>query len=221
MDQQTNKINYSMKKRILVFGATGGTGQELVKQALAKSYEVTAFVRSPQKLKISNSNLTIIKGDVLNYTQVLNAIENHDIIFCNLGMPASDKSTLRKNGTTNIVNAMEAKGKTRFICQTSLGFGDSKYLLPWHMKYFIVPLILKSAFADHQLQETVIEKSSLDWTIVRPGNMTNGKKTEKYKHGFGINEKIKLKISRSDVAHFMLNQINNNNYLHQKIGLSY
>lgn len=210
-----------MKKKIIVFGATGGTGRELVKQALENDYLVTAFVRSPEKMKIENSNLTILKGDVLNYDQVAEAIENQDIVFCNLGMPASDKSTLRTDGTTNIVKAMKAKNVNRFICQTSLGFGDSKEVLPWHMKYLIVPFILKNAFKDHALQEKVIEASDLEWTIVRPGNMTNGEMTGEYKHGFEATEKIKLKISRNDVSHFMLNQIDNNQYLHQKVGVSY
>ena len=210
-----------MKKKIIVFGATGGTGQELVKQALANNHEVTAFVRSPEKMKVENDNLTIVKGDVLNYPQVYSAIKNQDIVFCNLGMPASDKSTLRANGTSNIVKAMKENKVKRLICQTSLGFGDSKEVLPWHMKYIIVPFILKNAFKDHELQEEVIEKSKLEWTIVRPGNMTNGKLTGEYKHGFEPTEKIKLKVSRNDVSHFMLEQIENNQYLHKKVGISY
>jgi len=210
-----------MKKKIIVFGATGGTGQELVKQALEKDYIVTAFVRTPQKLKISDSNLSIVKGNVLNYNDVLKAIANQDVVFCTLGMPASDKSTLRANGTDFIIRAMNEKNVKRLVCQTSLGFADSKEVLPWYMKHIIVPFILKNAFKDHELQEDFIEKSNLDWTIVRPGNMTNGRKTGNYKHGFDSTEKIKLKISRADVADFMLNQINNNQYFYKKTGISY
>ncbi|WP_375560169.1 NAD(P)-dependent oxidoreductase [Bernardetia sp. OM2101] len=210
-----------MKKRILIFGATGGTGKELVKQALASGNNVTSFARTPENLKVSHNNLRIIKGDVLNYGDVLKAMDNQDVVYCNLGMPASDKSTLRADGTTNIIKAMQEKGVKRFVCQTSLGFGDSKEVLPWYMKYIIVPFILKNAFKDHELQEVVIEKSNLDWTIVRPGNMTNGKLTEIYKHGFSPAEKIKLKVSRADVAHFMLSQIDNNKYLRKKVGISY
>jgi len=211
----------NVKKKVLIFGATGGTGQELVKQALEHKYAVSAFVRSPQKIKLSNANLKIIKGDVLNYTDVLKATNNQDVVFCNLGMPASDKSTLRTDGTCNIIKAMEERNISRFICQTSLGFGDSKEILPWHMKYIIVPFLLKNAFKDHEMQEYKIEKSKLEWTIVRPGNMTNGNRTESYKFGFDSKEKIKLKISRADVAHFMLSQIENNQNIHKKIGLSY
>lgn len=210
-----------MKKKIIIFGATGGTGQNLVEQALNQNYEVTAFVRSPEKLKIKNSNLTVTKGDVLNLNDVSNAVKGKEVVFCSLGMPASDKSTLRSDGTNNIIKAMEANNVDRLICQTSLGFGDSKEVLPWHMKYFVVPFILKNAFIDHELQEKKIVESKLDWTIVRPGNMTNGKKTGNYKFGFKPTEKIKLKVSRADVAEFMLKQISSFAFLGKKVGISY
>lgn len=210
-----------MKKRILIFGATGGTGKELVKQALTKGYEVSAFVRNPDKLDITDEKLSFIKGNVLNYEEVDSSIKDHTAVFCCLGMPSSDRTKLRTEGTSNILKAMAANGSKRFICQTSLGFGDSKEVLPWHMKYLIVPFILKSAFEDHESQEMLIESSNMDWTIVRPGNMTNGKKTGNYKYGFLPTEKIKLKVSRADVADFMLGQLDNNQYLYKKVGISY
>lgn len=210
-----------MKKKVSIFGATGGTGQELVRQALQQGHQVTAFVRNPKKIKLTDDNLRIVKGDVLNYEDVLSGVANQDVIMCCIGLPASDKSSLRQKGTANIIKAMRNKGVHRLVCQTSLGFGDSKVVLPWYMKYLIVPLILENAFKDHALQESEIEKSDLDWTIVRPGNMTNGEKTGSYKFGFKPTEKIKLKISRADVAQFMLNLINKKNYHFQKLGISY
>jgi putative NADH-flavin reductase len=208
-------------KKVIIFGATGGTGQELVKQALELGYEATAFVRDPEKLKISDHKLKIFQGNVLNLENVSRAIRNQDAVLCSIGTPASDKSTLRAEGTANIIEAMEKSGVTRLICQTSLGFGDSKELLPWYMKHIIVPLILKNAFKDHELQEAKIERSSLAWTIVRPANLTNGSKTGTYKHDFDHSEKIKLKISRADVARFMLDQIEDFHYVRRKVGISY
>jgi len=211
-----------MTKKLVIFGATGGTGRELVKQAIEDNYSVTAFVRNPKILKnLPQKNLTLIKGDVLNPKDVNNAVRDQNIVLCSLGMPASDKSTLRADGTGNIIQAMQMNKVDRLICQTSLGFGDSKEVLPWHMKYIIVPFILKNAFKDHELQEQKIEESDLAWTIVRPGNMTNGSKTGNFKHGFRPNEKIKLKVSRADVAHFMLEQIKEEKYIHKKVGISY
>lgn len=210
-----------MEKSVVIFGATGGTGQELIEQSLAKGYYTIAFTRNSKKLSIKNQKLRIVEGNVLHYQDVLFAIGQVDAVFCCLGKPASDRTNLRSNGTANILKAMEEKGVRRLICQSSLGFGDSKEVLPWHMKYLIVPLILKSAFKDHESQETLIENSRLDWTVVRPGNLTNQEKTGIYKHGFPPTEKIKLRISRADVAEFMLDQINSDKYLRKKAGISY
>ncbi len=210
-----------MKKNIIIFGATGATGQQLVKQALERNFNVSAFVRNPNKLDIKNERLRVIGGNVLEYNDVVSAIKSQDVVFCCIGMPSSDKSGLRAKGATQIVKAMEESGIMRLVCQSSLGFGDSKKMLPWHMKHLIVPLILKNAFADHDNQEKIIEKSNLDWTIVRPGTLTNGIRIGEYKHGFDYTEKIKLKVSRADVADFMLNQVDNQKYIQKKAGISY
>jgi len=212
-----------MRKKIIVFGATGGTGQQILKQAIEQEqkYDISIFVRNPLKLNLPTGGLNVVIGDVLNFEQVRNAIRDQEIVLCCLGAPASHKTTLRADGTANIIKAMEELNVKRLICQTSLGFGDSEGVLPWHMKYIIVPFILKNAFKDHALQEERITESKLDWTIVRPGNMTNGKKLGRFKHGFESNAKIKLKISRADVAEFMLRQIDQLNYMYQKVGISY
>ncbi len=210
-----------MQKRILIFGSTGGTGQELVTQALKANYRVTAFARSPEKLNVSDTNLKVIRGDVLNLEDVCRAVENQDVVLCSIGMPPSDKSMLRTKGTVNIIKAMEKQAMNRLICQSTLGCGDSKVALPWLLKFIIVPLILKRAFKDHEMQESKIENSKLDWTIVRAAGLTNGKKTGRYKHGFAYSDKTKGKVSRADTAHFMLSQIDDNQYLRQKVGLSY
>ncbi len=210
-----------MQKRIVIFGATGRTGQELVTQALKDNYKVTAFVRSPEKLNVSDENLEVIQGDVLNLEDVCRAVENQDVVLCSIGMPASDKSMLRTKGTVNIIKAMEKQGVNRLICQSTLGVGESKVFLPWYMNLIIVPLILKSTWKDHEIQETKIESSKLDWTIVRPASLTNGEKNGRYRQDFTYSDKIKGKISITDTAHFMLGQIAENQYLHQKVGISY
>lgn len=211
--------------KLIIFGATGGTGQHLIQQALTQGHEVTAFVRDPSKVTIKNPNLKIYKGDVMNYANVEPAVEGHDAVLCALGSPANKIGTIRSEGTLHIVRAMEKKGIRRFICQTSLGYGDSKETLnrtPFYFKYLIVPFILKKGFADHALQEEYIRQSRLDWVIVRPGNLTDDGFTGKYRHGFAANDnKIKVKVSRADVADFMLKQLSDNTYLHKTAGISY
>ena len=209
--------------KLIIFGATGGTGQHLIQQALTKGHEVTAFVRDPSKLNIPG--LRVFKGDVLDYASVEAAVAGHDAVLCALGAPANKTGTLRSAGTLHIIRAMEKTGVRRFVCQTSLGYGDSKEVLnrtPFYFKYLIVPFILKKGFADHALQEEYIRQSRLDWVIVRPSNLTDGVFTGAYKHGFSASDdKIKVIVSRADVADFMLKQLSDNTYLHKTPGVSY
>jgi len=208
--------------KLLIFGSTGGTGRQLVEQALAQGHVVTAFARNPAKLDLKHANLQVVQGDVMNFASVEEAMEGQEAVLCTLGSPASNKNTVRADGTRNIIRAMEKVGVRRFICQTSLGYGDSRAVLPFHMKYLIVPLMLRHAYADHEVQENYIKQSQLDWIIVRPGTLTNGHHTGVYRHGFAATDKtIKLKISRADVADFMLKQLMDDTYLHQTPGVSY
>jgi putative NADH-flavin reductase len=208
-------------KKIIVFGATGGTGLQLVKQALDKGLSVTAFVRNPAKFGIENRNLNIFQGDVTDLDAVKLALNDCDAVLSALGAPAKVNDNVRSIGTNHIIRAMTESGVKRFICMTTLGIGDSREFLPFYFKYFIVPFILKDAFADSERQEKLIMESSLEWTIVRPANLTNGKRTEIYQHGFTASAKTKLKISRADVADFMLKQLSNNTYLRKTAGISY
>jgi len=210
-----------MKSKLIVFGATGGTGKQVLEQAIERGYSATAFVRTPEKVEIKHPNLKVVQGDVLNYKDVVNVIQGHLNVICCLGVSPLNKSKLRTIGTQNIVKSMQEKKVKRFICQASLGYGETKNLQPWHYKYILTPLLLKHTFNDHISQEIIVEKSDLDWTIVRPGNLTNGKRTEEYLHGFPPSFNVRFKISRADVAHFMLNQIEDQQYIGQKVGLSY
>jgi len=207
--------------KLLIFGSTGGTGRQLVEQDLIKGHVVTAFARNPAKLALKHANLKVVQGDVMNFTSVEDAIQGQEVVLCTLGLPASIKNMMRADGTKNIIRAMDKVGVRRFICQTSLGYGDSRNILPFHMKYIIVPFILRHAFLDHEAQENFIKQSQLDWIIVRPGNLTNGNRSGVYRHGSAVTKKaVKLKISRADVADFMLKQLTDDTYLHKTPGVS-
>ena len=211
--------------KLLVFGASGKTGNQILQQALDQGHNVSAFVRDTSTLTIKHPKLTLLTGDVLNPDSVHKAIPGHDAVLCTIGSPANKIGVIRSQGTKNIINAMEDAGIKRLVCQTSLGYGDSIKTLdstPWYFKYLIVPYILKKGFADHALQESYIKNSSLDWIIARPGNLTDGPKTGNYSHGFSYDTKgLKIMISRADVAHFMIDQLNKDQYLKKTVGLSY
>lgn len=207
--------------KVIVFGANGTVGTEIVKQALAKGYHTTAFVRNPDKLKITeNSHLTIHQGDVLQLDNVRNAVRNQDVVLCALGDGKIGK--IRAAGTQNIITAMQTEGVQRLICQSTIGAGDSYKHLNFVWKYVMFGFLLKRVLPDHNLQEQFIEKSLLDYTIIRPSALTNGEITNKYKVDFGKEEtKLTLKISRKDVAHFMLNQIENTKFNRKAINISH
>ena len=208
--------------RLLVFGSTGGTGRELLIQALDQDHSVTAYARDPAKIEdIQHSRLTVVRGDVLDAATVGSAVAGHEGILVTIGA-GSIRTTLREEGTRHIVEAMQSTGVKRLICQSSLGVGDSRPNLPFFTKYIIVGIFLRHAFADHELQEAVVRRSSLDWTIVRPPHLKDGPRTGVYRHGFSRTDKrIKSWISRADVADFMLKQLLDDTYLHQAPGVSY
>ena len=208
--------------RLVVFGSTGGTGRELLKRALEQGHGVVAYARDPTKLNdLKHPHLEVIRGDVLDSVGVESAVVGKQAVLCTIGAGAK-RTTLREEGTRNIVEAMVRAGVKRLICQSSLGVGDSRANLSFFTKHIIVSVFLRHAFADHERQEAVVKQSSLDWTIVRPPHLTNGPRTGTYRHGFTTTDtRIKGKISRADVADFMLKQLTDDMYLHQTPGVSY
>jgi putative NADH-flavin reductase len=208
--------------KIVVFGATGGTGLELVAQALDQGHRVTAPVRSPEKLAdLEHQELVVTRANVLDQPDVDHAVEGQEAVLCLIGAGAG-QTTLREDGTRNIIASMEKAGVARLICLSSLGVGDSRTNLPFFTKYVIVGIFLRHAFADHERQEAIVRKSPLAWTIVRPPHLKDGPRTGEYRCGFSPTDRtIQGKISRADVADFMLNQLTDDTYLRQTPGISY
>ena len=209
--------------KLILFGSTGGTGRQVMTQALEQGHDVTAFARSPEKIDQKHEKLQVVQGNVLDYPSVEQAIDGQDVVLCTLGLPAiMDKSNLRANGTKNIIRAMEKTGVKRFICQSSNGVGDTRDALPFFMKYIIAPFMLRRVFADHEIQENYVKASRLDWIIVRPVALTKGDHTGSYQHGDTFdNKKVTYKISRADTADFLLKQLVDNHYLHRTPSISY
>jgi putative NADH-flavin reductase len=206
--------------KIAIFGATGSVGRLAVNQALEQGHTVTASVRDPGKIETRHEDLRLIKGDVMNAAAVEQTVQGQDAVLCILG--AGRKGKIRSEGTRQIIEAMKHAGVKRLICQSSLGVGDSRGNLNFLWKYIMFGLLLRQAYADHVLQEEYVMKSDLDWTIIRPAAFTDGPRTGVYQHGFsGAAEGLTLKISRADVADFLLWQLTEDTYLHKTPGLSY
>ncbi|EAZ90807.1 NAD(P)-dependent oxidoreductase [Crocosphaera chwakensis] len=208
--------------KLVVFGATGNVGQQVVKQALEQGHEVTAFARNPLKLNIKHPKLTLFQGDVMESARVQQALQGQDIVVCTLGSGKKLTGTVRSQGTQNIILAMKKCGMKRLICQTTLGLGESWGSLNFYWKYIMFGFILRNVFADHQQQEETVKNSDLEWTIIRPAAFIEGECTGEYRHGFpGTDKTSKLKITHADVADFILKQLVDDFYLYQAPSLSY
>ena len=205
---------------ILIVGATGSVGRELVKQALAEGHTVTALVRDPSKLQLDHPGLRLAVGNVLIPASIEQVMPGQDAVLCALG--AGGKGGVRAAGTRILIEVMRKCGVRRLICLSSLGVAESRANLNFFWRYIMFGLLLRRAYNDHTAQESIIRNSDLDWTIIRPGAYTDGDSTGEYRHGFPATSRdLKLKIARADVADFMLNQIGNNSYLRMAPGISY
>jgi len=208
--------------KLLIIGGTGKTGRELIQQGLEQGHDITALVRKPERLKYDHPKLRVIKGNVLIPDTLETAVRSQDAVLSALGHKRFIiKTSILSEGTRNIIHAMDKYGVSRLICITSLGINDSRFKLGLYYTLFTIPVILLFYFLDKSKQEKLIMKSKLDWTIVRPGQLTNGKKRLKYKHGPNLGSYILTKmISRADVAHFMLSQLDDKTYLHKPPGIT-
>ena len=210
-------------RRVLIVGATGGTGQQLVRQALERGYAVTALVRTPAKMTVVHPQLTVMPGDVLDEAAVARAVRGQDAVVSALGHRRYLGPTrILSNGTRNLVRAMQAHGVRRLICETSLGIGDSAGRMGVYYTFFVIPLILPFYFWDKTRQERVIASTDLEWIIVRPGALTNGAPRGRYRHGGRVGSVVQtVRISRADVAAFMLDQLTGQSYLRTAVGVSW
>lgn len=207
--------------RVLIVGATGGTGRQLVAQALERGFAVTALVRDPSRLQISHPQLTVVRGDVLDGGSVDAAIRGQEAVLSALGHKRYFSPTrVLSEGTRNILRAMEAHGVPRFVCETSLGIGDSAGRMGLYYTFFTIPVVLPLYFWDKTRQERIIARSKVEWIIVRPGVLTNAEKRGRYRHGPHVGNFLwTVRISRADVADFMLNQLESDTYLRTAPGV--
>ncbi|MGB5159728.1 MAG: SDR family oxidoreductase [Thermoanaerobaculia bacterium] len=214
---------HSRPVRVLIVGATGGTGRQLVAQALERGYKVTAFVRSPSRLQIDHPRLAVLQGDVLDAASVEAAMRGQEAVFCALGHKRFFYPTrILSQGTRNILQAMETHNVRRFVCETSLGIGDSAGRMGLYYTLFTIPVILPFYFWDKTRQERLIAESDLEWVIVRPGALNNADKRGQVRHGQHVGNFLwTVRISRADVADFMLNQVESDTYLRSAPGIAW
>ncbi len=208
--------------RVLIVGATGGTGRLLVAQALERGFSVTALVRNPSRLRLTHQRLSVVQGNVLDANSVDTAMRGQDAVLSALGHRRYVYPTrIQSDGTMNVLRAMARHGVRRFVCMSSLGIGDSAGRLGLLYTFFVIPVILPFYFWDKTRQEQAIAASGLDWTIVRPGALTNGRARGRVRHGTRVGSFVwTLSVPRADVAAFMIDQIASSAYLRTAVGVA-
>jgi putative NADH-flavin reductase len=207
---------------ILVFGASGRTGRELVKQGLAQGHSVTAFVRHPASFDIAHPQLKVVQGDAADRSSVERAVGDQDVVICALGganLFKRDQAVVV--GVHNIIIAMEEAGARRLIYLSADTVHDTRDQLNALRKVF-VPLLFHNSAADHELNECMIQQSHVDWIIVRPPMLTNGARTSAYRSGERLPARsIIPQFSRADLAEFMLKQLADDRFLDKAAEVMY
>lgn len=215
----------SPNMKLLVIGATGATGQEIVKQALAQGHEVTALVRNPAKAGFAPSVKKAV-GDVLNPGSLQQALSEQEAVISSLGSGPTGpfkEMTLLSEGTRNVISAMQGQGVNRLVCITGIGAGESKGHGPWWYDWLVQPLLLRGVYVDKTRQEAVVRQSGLDWTLVRPGALTSGpaKGRAAVRVFTDLNGVHAGFISRADVAAFCLRELTDGEYQGQAPVITY
>ena len=212
-DSATDNIRTAPPK-ILVLGATGGTGRLIVGQALARGYDVTALVRSPEKAR-ALEGAKLIAGDARDEAALRNALKGRDAVVSALGTPASPfrEVTLLSTATRALVSAMKVEQVFRLVCITGMGAGDSAGHGGFVFDRLVFPLLLRKVYADKNRQEAIVRDSGLDWVLVRPSVLNDKTSRDTIRMLTDLSSFHGGSISRQDVAKFVLDQLRADTWL--------
>ena len=197
---------------VLVIGASRGIGLETVKALLRAGHSVRALARSASNIPIQEAGLDKVSGDALDRDTIRNALQDVDVVIQTLGVDFAPQlifegTSLFSQSTRILVDAMKAAGVKRLVSVTGLGAGDSRGHGGLLYDAVVFPLLLKRVYDDKDVQEWIIRSSGLDWTIVRPGLLTNRPATGRYRVLTASKDWRFGAISRTDVADFLVRQV--------------
>lgn len=207
--------------KLTIFGATGRTGQHLLQQALEAGHEVTALVRSPAKLTIADDRLALVQGDISSASQVEEAIAGSEAVISVLGPTSNKPEFTVSRGTEHIIAAMEKHGLRRLVVSAGAGVADAHDSPKLFDK--VIGLMVRTfsgnVYADMVRTVSAVRNSNLDWTIVRVPMLSDGPPQGSIKVAY-VGKGMGPRITRADMAAFMLRQLQDEAYVHQAPAIS-
>jgi putative NADH-flavin reductase len=215
--------------RILILGSTGRTGRLLLDEALARKHDVKVLVRDPSKIKARSTSLTIVEGTATNRDILDRSMEGCDAILSVLNIsrtsdfpwsPLRTPKDFLSRVMTNIIHLAPSHKIRRLIFSSAWGAAETRGDIPGWFRWFIEHSNILYAYEDHAKQEELVSRSSLEWTSVRPTGLINSMKKKEVIVSINGQPKPKLLISRSNVARFMIDTLENNLYLREKVTIS-
>jgi putative NADH-flavin reductase len=191
--------------KIAIIGATRGIGAELLKIALAEGHEVTVLARDPSRIQVTDKQLRIVEGDALNINSINKVVKDQDVVCNCLGTTnVTQKISMFSACAENLAKILTPN--QLLIAVTGIGTGDSKGHGGFLYDRIFMPLVLRRMYDDKEREEQIIKSKISRWIIVRPGFLNNGPRTSHYRALTNLKGVNGGKISRADVAHFILAQ---------------
>ena len=208
------------RPQTLLIGSTGPLGIEILRQASEMGITLKAMARKASGAVPTGAHQSVI-GDVLLPNTLEAAMSGVSTVVCVLGTPLTrDPVTLLSVGTENLVAAMKRAGASRLLCITGMGAGDSRGHGGFVYDHLILPYLLGEIYKDKDRQELIVKSSALDWSIIRPGRLTNGSRDMRYRELVDLKNQRMRSISRADVAHFVLRELKLAKYSGQTVNLT-
>jgi putative NADH-flavin reductase len=202
--------------KLTVLGSTGGTGQHLVRKALERGHEVTAFARDPGKLQVQHAQLTPCEGDVRNPQAVSSAIHGADAVINTIGPTPNSPDDLMVTAAEHIVSVMQDLGVQRLIWSTGAGVEapqDQPTLIHKAIR-LLLKLVSRDVLENALHGDEIIQNSTLDWTIARAPMLTDDARQAGYRAGF-VGQEMGRTLSRENYAEFLLDLAESHDWLHQ------